>query len=43
MMLAEVGQNQEQSNSIEFLVDSGAAGHAWPFETNLIHPVEGHF
>ena len=33
MMLAEVGQNQEQSNNIEFLVDSGAACHAWPFKT----------
>ena len=32
-MLAEVGQNQEQSNNIEFLVDSGAACHAWPFKT----------
>ena len=30
MMLAEIGQNQEQSNNIEFLVDSGAACHAWP-------------
>ena len=33
MVLAEVGQNQEQSNNIEFLVDSGAACHAWPFKT----------
>ena len=33
MMLAEVGQNQEQSNNIEFLVDSGAACHAWPCTT----------
>ena len=33
MMLAEVGQNQEKSNNIEFLVDSGAACHAWPFKT----------
>ena len=32
-MLAEVGQNQEQSNNIEFLVDSGVACHAWPFKT----------
>ena len=33
-MLAEVGQNQEQSNNIEFLVDSGAVCHAaWPFMT----------
>ena len=30
MMLAEVGQIREQSNNIEFLVDSGAACHAWP-------------
>ena len=33
MMLAEVGQNQEQSNNIEFLVDSGVACHAWLFKT----------
>ena len=33
MMLAEVGQNQEQSNNIELLVDSGVACHAWPFKT----------
>ena len=33
MMLAEVGQNQEQSNNIELLVDSGAACHAWPCKT----------
>ena len=32
-MLAEVGQNQEQSNKIEFFVDSGAACHAWPCKT----------
>ena len=32
-MLAEVGQNQEQSNNIEFLMNSGAACHAWPFKT----------
>ena len=32
-MLAEVGQNQEQSNNIEFLVNSGAACHAWPCKT----------
>ena len=30
MMLAQVGQIREQSNNIEFLVDSGAACHAWP-------------
>ena len=29
-MLAEVGQNQEQSNNMELLVGSGAACHAWP-------------
>ena len=33
MMLAEVCQNQEQSNNIEFGVDSGAARHAWPCKT----------
>ena len=33
MMLAEVGQSREQSNSIEFLADSGAACHAWPCKT----------
>ena len=33
MMLAEVGQNQEQSNNIEFLVDFGSACHAWPCKT----------
>ena len=33
MMLADVGQSQEQSNNIEFLVDSGAACHAWPCKT----------
>ena len=32
-MLAEVGQNQEQSNNNEFLVDSGAACHAWSCKT----------
>ena len=30
-MLAEVGQNQEQSNSIELLVE--LLGHAWPCKT----------
>ena len=30
MMLAEVGQTWEQSSNVEFLVDSGAACHAWP-------------
>ena len=33
MMLAEVGQNQEQTDNIEFLVNSGAACHAWQFKT----------
>ena len=33
MMLAEVDQNQTQSKNIEFLVDSGAVCHAWPFKT----------
>ena len=44
MMLAELGQNQEQSNNNEFLVDSGAACHAWSCKKKkLVHPVEGHF
>ena len=33
MVLAEVAHNQEQSNNIEFLVDSGAACHVWPCKT----------
>ena len=33
MMLAEVGQSREQSNNIEFSVDTGAACHAWPCKT----------
>ena len=33
MMLTEVSQSGEQSNNIEFLVDSGAACHAWPCKT----------
>ena len=32
-MLAQVGQVVERSNDIEFLVDSGAACHAWPCRT----------
>ena len=33
MMLAQVGQVVERSNDGEFLVDSGAACHAWPCRT----------
>ena len=33
MMLAEVGQSREQSNNVKFLVDCGAACHAWPCKT----------
>ena len=40
MMLAEVGHSQEQSNNIEFLVDSGAACHAWPCKAKQGSPVE---
>ena len=32
-MLAEVGQNQKQSNNIEIMADSRAACHAWPCKT----------
>ena len=32
-MLAQVGLVVERSNDIEFLVDSGAACHAWPCRT----------
>ena len=35
MMLAEVGKIREQSNNIEFLVDCGAACHAWPCKATL--------
>ena len=43
MMLAEVGQNQEQSNKIEFFLDSGAACHARPFKTKSGSSREGTF
>ena len=43
MMLAEIGQNQEQSNNIEFLVDSGAACTRGRAKIDLVHRVEGNF
>ena len=43
MMLAEVGHNQEQSNNIGFLVDSGAASHACPCKTKSGSSREGAF
>ena len=43
LMLAEVRQNQEQSNNIEFLVDSELHATRGRATQNLVHPVEGHF
>ena len=42
-MLAEVGQNQEQSNNIEFWVYLELHATRGRSKQNLVHPVQGRF
>ena len=42
-MFAEVGQNQEQSNKIEFWWILELHATRGRSKQNLVHPVEGHF